>query len=157
MEAQEIFGLFGAVGTVQTAQSGSVLCFDAQIARGAIRRLYYRTAERLELLGLLLPENGALRLKGKRPLSLLSSEGVFTTTRRRWSPMRALDGGNVIPSAVETEMNGATCIAFAYTRNLPPQVLPYFCFLHVGEIDGEPCWYLFCDASRMPIFRELSP
>ena len=157
MATQEIFGLFGAVGAVWTEQSGNCLCFEAQIERGAMRRLYYRMANRQEMLGLMLCENGALRLKGKCPLSRIEGEGVFTTARRRWLPMRALDGGNVIPGAVETDFGGASCIAFAYTQILPPQVMPYFCFLHVGEIDGEECWYLFCDSSRMPIFRDLSP
>ena len=157
MKTQSIFGLFGTVGAVRTEQSGSCLCFDARIEHGALRRLYYRTADRREMLGLLLPENGELRLKGKCPLSRLGGEGVFTTTRNRWLPMQALDGGRIIPGAVETELDGASCIAFAPSLLLPPQVMPYFCFLHVGEIDGEKCWYLFCDSARMPIFREFSP
>ena len=154
---QEIFGLFGTVGTVRTEKSGSCLCFDAEIKGGAMRRLYFRSADRQEMLGLMLPENGALRLTGKCPLSRLGGEGVFTTLRRRWSPMRALDGGRIISDAVETEINDASCIAFARTPLLPPQVMPYFCFLHAGEIDGEACWYLFCDKARMPIFRDVSP
>lgn len=156
MRMHDVFGLFGAIGKVRTEPSGCCLRFDAQIEGTAPRRLYYRTQNSQQMLGLLLPENGVLQLSGKCPLKCFDAGGVFTTTRRRWQPMRALDGGRIIPHAVETQLDDCTCIAFAYTTLLPQQVMPYFCFLSVGDIEGEFCWYLHCDKARMPIFRELS-
>ncbi len=161
MLSYPVMRLFEQVGTVTLEPRGLYICFRASIrlACSGFCRLYYHTVRRTVRLGLFCQREDGLFCQGSVSARQLGLEegGVFSLTEAPWLPFsEPLDGGIVVPGAVCCREGEMRRIVIADGPELPPEIMPYFCFLAPERVEGLPCLTMWVDRQGRPMVPEVS-
>lgn len=148
----EILDPSGAIGRAQVQKDGLYWQISAEcpVKCERIIRVYAINADTSVNLGVLMPENGALRLNRRiaQEVFTFAPDTVLSTRK----PEANRDGWRSFSGIVEeTEITCAlrrgSTLAIACDGKTPFALMAHFARFHIATIDGQPYWMAELDES----------